>query len=106
MMELARTLHEGGRERNGFTNDKKQLCKRREGFVWLEVRSLIKKREVSPVECPHLLEWTAWKTLFCKLRYEKPDVLNSSEITDYCKSENHINCIYLNRQICRNQEKQ
>ncbi len=70
----------------------------------IEKRDLIEKREVVLVECPNLLEWTSWKLLFCKLRYEKPDVLNLSEITAYCKSNNYINCIYFNGQICRNRK--
>ena len=50
--------------------------------------------EVSTVECPHLLEWISWQTVFCRLRYENPDILDSSEIMIYCRSNNYINCYF------------
>jgi hypothetical protein len=49
--------------------------------------------------CPNLLEWTGWGSAFCRLRYMVPDILTSSEIREYCKNNNHCNCVFYMEQV-------
>jgi len=49
--------------------------------------------------CPNLLEWSGWKSSFCRLRYMVPDVLTSPEIQEYCKNNNHTRCIFYVKQV-------
>ncbi len=72
-------------------------------FFTMELNYYLNKREELFVKCPNLLEWTSWRTFFCRLRYEKPDILTSFELREYCKSENYINCNFFLKQACREQ---
>jgi len=56
------------------------------------------------VNCPNLLEWTLWRASFCRLRYEKPHILNAVEIMNYCKNANYINCNFYLEQGCEDQK--
>lgn len=49
--------------------------------------------------CPNLHEWTELGSSFCRLRYMVSDLLTSSEIREYCKSNNHCSCVFYMKQV-------
>ena len=71
----------------------------------MEIADNNKSRGEALAQCPHLLDWTSWNTLFCRLRYKGPDILNSYELLKFCKNENHVHCKFFTGEICKEQEK-
>ena len=62
--------------------------------------NLSQKKFITKVaDCPNLLEWSGWKSSFCRLRYTSPDILTNSEIDEYCKNKNYSNCVFYIKQL-------
>jgi hypothetical protein len=47
--------------------------------------------EVKGKRCPNLVEWIEWVILLCE-KGKNPGIPNDSELHQYCKSNNYINC--------------